>query len=175
LTDIVERLRKAYPPLAGYQRHVGEEAADEIERLRMQLADHGETITRLQEQLTVVRELRDCDDHDIEVSQMDAVGRLGVAIKRIAERDAKIERLRAALKELADAAEHDMKKNQEDEDGGWWSLRTENAIRGARRALLRTDNERLRAFIAELTADCPICHGLGCPPIGCGRALEPKP
>jgi len=122
LTDIVERLRKAYPPLAGYQRHVGEEAADEIERLRMQLADHGETITRLQEQLTVVRELRDCDDHDIEVSQMDAVGRLGVAIKRIAERDAKIERLRAALKELADAAEHDMKKNQEDEDGGWWSL-----------------------------------------------------
>ena len=75
------------------------------------------------------------DDHDIEVSQMDAVGRLGVAIKRIAERDAKIERLRAALKELADAAEHDMKKNQEDEDGGWWSLRTENAIRGARRAL----------------------------------------
>ena len=31
---------------------------------------------------------------EIEVSQMDAVGRLGVAIKRIAERDAKIERLR---------------------------------------------------------------------------------
>jgi hypothetical protein len=33
--------------------------------------------------------------------------------------------------------------------------------------------ERLRALIAELTADCPICHGLGCPPIGCGRALMP--
>ena len=159
MSDIVERLRRYHkddePPT------LYDEAAAEIERLWMQLADHGETITRLQEQLTVVRELRDCDmreierlteatpeqivafmlggtmtdDHDIEVSQMDAVGRLGVAIKRIAERDAKIERLRAALKELADAAEHDMKKNQEDEDGGWWSLRTENAIRGARRAL----------------------------------------
>ena len=34
MTDIVERLRKAYPRLAGYQRHVGEEAADEIEQLR---------------------------------------------------------------------------------------------------------------------------------------------
>ena len=38
----------------------------QIERLRMQLADHGETITRLQEQLTVVRELRDCDMREIE-------------------------------------------------------------------------------------------------------------
>jgi len=35
--------------------------------------------------------------------------------------------------------------------------------------------KRLRAFVAELTADCPICHGRGCPPIGCGRALEQKP
>lgn len=42
---------------------------------------------------------------------------------------------------------------------------------------LQADNEQLRAFISELTADCPICHGLGCPPIGCcGRAaLEQKP
>jgi uncharacterized coiled-coil protein SlyX len=134
MTDIIERLER-YPPYPARFGTEAHDAAAEIKQLRMQLADHGETITRLQEQLTVVRELRDCDDHDIEVSQMDAVGRLGVAIKRIAERDAKIERLRAALKELADAAEHDMKKNQEDEDGGWWSLRTENAIRGARRAL----------------------------------------
>jgi len=33
------------------------------------------------------------DKHDMEVSQMDAVGRLGVAIKRIAAKDAEIERL----------------------------------------------------------------------------------
>lgn len=32
-------------------------------------------------------------EHNIEVSQMDAVGRLGVAIKRIAEKDAEIKRL----------------------------------------------------------------------------------
>ena len=47
LTDIVERLRKAYPPLAGYQRHVGEEAADEIERLHALLDGDAAEIMRL--------------------------------------------------------------------------------------------------------------------------------
>lgn len=37
------------------------------------------------------------DEHSIEVAQMDAAGRLTVAIKRLAERDAEIERLRGAL------------------------------------------------------------------------------
>lgn len=54
-----------------------------------------------------------------------------------------IERLRAALKELADASEHDMHLNQggdnhDDEpegSGGWWSVRTFNAIGQARAAL----------------------------------------
>ena len=57
---------------------------------------------------------------------------------------AEIERLRAtplspeaveALRELADAAEHDMTANRDEDPGGWWSLRTENAIRAARAAL----------------------------------------
>ena len=38
----------------------------------------------------------------------------------------------------------------------------------------RAEVERLRQRIAELTADCPVCHGLGCPPIGCCRAREGK-
>lgn len=41
-------------------------------------------------------------EYSIEVAQMDAVGRLGVAIKRIAEKDAEIERLVAER----DAADH---------------------------------------------------------------------
>jgi len=56
------------------------------------------------------------------------------------------------------------------------AMTDEERQRFARRLRERdAEIERLRAFIAELTADCPICHGLGCPPIGCGRALEPKP
>ena len=49
------------------------------------------------------------------------------------------------------------------------------ASSGYEASIAQVEIERLRAFITELTADCPICHGLGCPPIGCGRALEPKP
>jgi hypothetical protein len=45
------------------------------------------------------------DEYSIEVAQMDDVGRLGVAIKRIADRDAEIERLRAALRDFVSEAQ----------------------------------------------------------------------
>ena len=52
----------------------------------------------------------------------------------------RLARVEEALRELAGAAERDLKLNQEDGDGagGWWSLRTENAIRAARSALKDT-------------------------------------
>lgn len=65
MTDIIERLER-YPPYPARFGTEAHDAAAEIKQLRMQLADHGETITRLQEQLTVVRELRDCDMREIE-------------------------------------------------------------------------------------------------------------
>lgn len=45
---------------------------------------------------------------------------------------AEFARLLAALKELADASAIDLNRNQDGDAGGWWSLRTENAIRAAR-------------------------------------------
>ncbi len=39
---------------------------------------------------------------------------------------------REVLRELTEAAERDMKSNQDEEDGGYWSPRTENAIAKAR-------------------------------------------
>lgn len=49
---------------------------------------------------------------------------------------AEIYELRAAIKELADSAEHDLKCNQdydgEHAPGGWWTLRTEFAIKQAK-------------------------------------------
>jgi hypothetical protein len=42
----------------------------------------------------------------VEVAQMDAVGRLGVAIRRIAAHEAEIERLRAALEVLSSDFNH---------------------------------------------------------------------
>ena len=99
MTDIVERLRRYHkddePPT------LYDEAAAEIERLWMQLADHGETITRLQEQLTVVRELRDCDMREIErlneqVAALQAASGYEASIAQV-----EIERLTAWLQEIA--------------------------------------------------------------------------
>ena len=68
--------------------------------------------------------------------------------RALSDAKAEIERLRAmreALEELTNAAEIDLKANQgceseDDEGGGWWSLRTENAIRAAR-AILAGDGK----------------------------------
>lgn len=69
-------------------------------------------------------------------------------IEREAGLRAQVERLTADLAEardvltkLADAAELDMQNNQKDDEdhpgGGWWSLRTDEAIREARSVLSR--------------------------------------
>jgi hypothetical protein len=65
------------------------------------------------------------DEHNIEVAQMDALGRLGVAIKRIAEKDAEIERLTAEVE----------------------AFRGDLAEQCGQTLVARNDNEQLRALL----------------------------
>ena len=67
----------------------------------------------------------------IEVAQMDAVGRLGVAIKRIAQKDAEINRLRTALSGLL----YRYRSLVNSGDCGFWDPETERAVIEARFAL----------------------------------------
>lgn len=67
--------------------------------------------------------------------------------KRVVSQAAEIERLRAAceamrevaeqLEELVECAERDLRMNRDEEDGGYWSLRTANCFEPARAALAR--------------------------------------
>lgn len=115
MTDIIERLER-YPPYPARFGTEAHDAAAEIKQLRMQLADHGETITRLQEQLTVVRELRDCDMREIE--RLTEALHWWQSIEQV-RLNSEIGRLRTALKTIMG----------EEGEGMMWSERCEKARR----------------------------------------------
>lgn len=50
-----------------------------------------------------------------------------------------LEGVKGALKDLIEQAAHDQKLNQDDEAGGWWSVKTAEAIVAARSALSQLD------------------------------------